>query len=339
MATIVQIAQELGLSKSTVSRALRGLPGVAPETVEAIRATAQRLHYIPSVAAAGLSIGRNHAIGVLVPSLNRWFYNSVVSGIDRALGELGYDVVLFDLDRSHDVVTRVFAGSLLRRRVDGLIVIATTLSDDELDELVRLDIPIIAVGPPAPGLRSIGVDDDAIMTTVTEHVLGLGHRDLAFLGGYDRESLSEVGATSRERTFLRVAAAAGIEVDPAWLLPGGYRLGQAREVAAPLMRSSSRPTALVCASDEMAIGAMYAVLDAGLRVPEDVSVTGIDGHENAESFDLTTCEQDVQAQGAAAARQVVAEVEGAEPPTSFAPAGFSLVIRGTTAPPPATRPV
>jgi LacI family repressor for deo operon, udp, cdd, tsx, nupC, and nupG len=335
MTTIAQIAKELGLSKSTVSRALRGLPSVSPDTVEAIRAAAERMNYIPSVAAAGLSIGRNHAIGVLVPSLNRWFYNSVVSGIDRALSELGYDVVLFDLDRSHAEVTRVFARSLLRQRVDGLIVIATTFSDEELDEVARLDIPIIAVGPPAPGLRSIGVDDDAIMTTATEHVIGLGHRALGFLGGYDRESLSEVGATSRERTFLRVAAAAGLDVDPGWLLVGGYEMGQSRRVASLVMRASSRPTALVCSSDEMAIGAMYGVLEAGLRVPQDVSVIGIDGHENAEAFDLTTCVQDVQAQGAAAARQVVAEVEGAEAPESFAPAEYSLVIRATTAPPPA----
>ena len=306
--TIAQIAKELGLSKSTVSRALRGLTGVSPETVDAIREVATRMNYVPSVAAAGLSIGRNHAIGVLVPSLNRWFYTSVVSGIDRALADLGYDVVLFDLDRNHAEVTRVFARSLLRRRVDGLIVVATTFDDEELAELALLDIPMIAVGPPAPGLRSIGVDDDAVMAAATEHVIGLGHRALAYLGGADTDSLTTVGATLREHTFVRVARAAGIEVDPAWLLAGGYQMGQARRVVASLLDSGSRPTALVCASDEMAIGAISAVIDAGLRVPEDVSVIGIDGHENAEAFSLTSCEQNVQEQGAIAARQMVARL-------------------------------
>lgn len=335
MATIAQIASELGLSKSTVSRALRGMSTVSPETIESVRQVADRMNYIPSVAAAGLSIGRNHAIGVVVPSLNRWFYNSVVSGVDRALADLGYDVVLFDLDRNHAEVTRVFGRSLLRRRVDGLIVVATTLDDDELAELALIDVPVVAVGPPAEGLRTIGVDDDAIMTAATRHVLDLGHRRLGFVGGYDRESLTAVGATRRERTFLRVAAEAGAEVDDAWVLPGGYRIGQARRVVGPVMRSDHRPTALVCASDEMAIGAMYAILDAGLRVPDDVSVIGIDGHEYADAFDLTSLEQDVQEQGAVAARQVVAEVEGAPAPATFAPAGHTLVVRGTTAPPPA----
>ncbi len=334
MVTIAEIAKELGLAKSTVSRALRGLPSVSPETAEAVRKTAARMNYVPSVAAAGLSIGRNHAIGVLVPSLNRWFYTSVVSGVDRALVHLGYDVVLFDLDRSHAEVTRLFERSLLRRRVDGLIVVATKFEPDELAELDLLDIPVLSVGPPAPGLRAIGVDDEAIMTVATEHLVGLGHKSLGFLGGDDLESLTEVGAARREDAFSRVVRESGIYVDPAWVLPGGYRVGQAKSaVAAALSSGAPRPTALVCASDEMAIGAMYAILEAGLRVPEDMSVIGIDGHEHAEAFGLTTCIQDVQAQGAAAALQVVAEVEGAAPPESFEPAGFSLVVRGSTAPP------
>ncbi|MFZ2501939.1 MAG: LacI family DNA-binding transcriptional regulator [Nocardioides sp.] len=333
MVTITQIARELGLSKSTVSRALRGLPTVSPETIEAVQAKAAQLDYVPSVAAAGLSIGRNHAIGVLVPSLNRWFYSSVVTGIDRALAELGYDVVLFDLDRNHAEVTRVFERSLLRRRVDALIVVATTFSDPELLELTTLDIPIIAVGPPAPGLRTIGVDDDAIMTTATEHILELGHRRLGFLGGYDRESLTSEGATRRERAFMRAAQAAGAVVDPRWVLPAEYRLGSARRMVGEMLASQERPTALVCASDEMAVGAISAVLDAGLSVPQDISVIGIDGHEYADAFDLTSCAQDVPSQGGAAARQLVAEVQGAEPPASFAPAAYELVVRGSTAPP------
>jgi DNA-binding LacI/PurR family transcriptional regulator len=83
----------------------------------------------------------------------------------------------------------------------------------------------------------------------------------------------------------------------------------------------------------MAIGAMFAVQQAGLRVPDDVSIIGIDGHEYSIDYDLTTCAQDVQEQGALAARQVVAEVEGAPPPAHFAPADFTLVVRGSTAPP------
>lgn len=333
MATITQIAAELGLSKSTVSRALRGVPSISHETVALVRDAADRLGYVPSVAAAGLSTGRNHAIGVVVPSLNRWFYSSVVSGIDRTLAELGYDVVLFDLDRTQREGARVFARSLLRRRVDALIVVATVFDPEELAELALLDIPMVAVGPPTSGLRSIGVDDAAVMRAATEHVLELGHRRLGLVGGYDTESLTVFGASEREHAFMRAALGAGALVEPAWMLSGGYRSGLALQAVAPLYRSASWPTALVCASDEMAIGAMYAIQQAGLRVPHDVSVIGIDGHEYAAAFDLTTCAQNVQEQGALAARQVVAEVEGATPVASFPPAGFELVVRGSTAAP------
>lgn len=337
MATISQIAAELGLSKSTVSRALRGLPNVAPETVEAVRQAAAKMGYVPSVAAAGLSTGRNHAIGVVVPSLNRWFYTSVLTGISRALAELGYDVVLFDLDRNLGEGPRVFVRSLLRRRVDALIVVSAVFTDEEFEEFALLDIPMIAVGPPAPGFRSIGVDDAAIMTTIMDHVLGLGHRRIGFLGGLDSESLNVVSATERESVFTRMAQEAGAVVEPEWVLLGGYRNDLARQAAGRLFESDSYPTALVCTSDEMAIGAMFAIHAAGLRVPEDVSVTGVDDHEYAAIYNLTTCWQNAQAQGAQAARQVVAEIEGAEPPESFAPAPFLFVPRGTTAPPPATQ--
>lgn len=337
MATIGQIAAELGLSKSTVSRALRGLPSIAPETRALVAEAAARLGYVPSVAAAGLSTGRNQAVGVVVPSLTRWFYSSVVSGIDRALAELGYDVVLFDLDRTHEGASRVFARSLLRRRVDALIVIAAAFTPDELREFAALDIPMIAVGPPTAGMRTIGVDDAAAMTAATEHVLELGHRTLGLLGGYDVESLTIISASEREHAFMRAALRAGAVVDPTWMLAGGYRSSIALRAAAALFRGSSWPTALVCASDEMAFGAMYAIREAGLRVPEDVSVVGIDGHEYAEAYDLTTCAQDVEEQGALAARQVVAEIEGAPPAEAMPVAGFELVVRGSTAPPRAQR--
>jgi LacI family transcriptional regulator, repressor for deo operon, udp, cdd, tsx, nupC, and nupG len=333
MATISEIAADLGLSKSTVSRALRGLPTVSPETVKLVREAARRLGYVPSVAAAGLSTGRNHAIGVVVPSLTRWFYSSVVSGIGRALAELGYDVVLFDLDRNHDEGTRVFARSLLRRRVDALVVVATVFSPEEIAELTLLEIPMISVGPPTSGIRTIGVDDAAIMTAATEHVLELGHRKIGLLGGYDTESLTIFGASEREHAFMRAALRSGAVVDPAWMLSGGYRTSIALEATAALFRGTNWPTALVCASDEMALGAMYSIRQAGLRVPEDVSVIGIDGHEYSAAFDLTSCEQDVQEQGAMAARQLVAEVTGTPPPESFPPSAFTLVVRGTTAPP------
>jgi len=223
--------------------------------------------------------------------------------------------------------------SLLRRRVDAVIVVATVFAPDELAELGLLDIPMVAVGPPTPGLRNIGVDDADIMGTATAHMLDLGHRTIGLVGGYDAESLTIFGASEREHAFMRTVMQAGAVVEPTWMLSGGYRSGMAKMVVSHLYRSSSWPTALVCASDEMAFGALFAIHEAGLRVPDDVSVIGIDGHENSASYDLTTCEQDAQGQGALAASQVIAELEGAPAPDTFDPAPFRLIVRGSTAEP------
>lgn len=332
MATIGQIAAELGISKSTVSRALRGLPGVSQELIDEVKAVADRMGYVPSAAAAGLTTGRNYAVGVVVPSLTRWFYAEVVSGIDRALAAAGYDVVLYDMDRNHDAGTRAFARSLLRKRVDALIVVATVFSEHELSEFDALDMPVIAVGPSAPQFRTVGVDDHAIMAAATEYVLSLGHRRLGYVGGYDPESLSLASASDREHTFMKTALAAGALVEPEWMLSGRYKGGTAMRVTRELFERDVWPTALVCASDEMAMGAMCAIHATGKHVPEDVSVIGIDGHEYSADYELTTVAQDPQAQGEFAARQIVAEIEGAEAPAAFEPMPFTLVERSSAAP-------
>ncbi|WP_296665143.1 LacI family DNA-binding transcriptional regulator [Demequina sp.] len=337
MVTISQIAAELGLSKATVSRALRGVPGVADVTVATVRAAAETMGYIPDVAAAGLATGRSRAVAVVVPSLSRWFYNSVLTGIDRGLRSLGYDTVLYDLDRSVGSWPHVFVRSDLRRRVDGLIAVSMMFSAEELAEFSSLDIPMIAVGPTTHGFRTIGIDDAAVMTTATEHVLALGHQELGYLGGFDSQSRSLGGAVEREHAFMTAALDAGAVVDPTWMLAGRYRQSIALEVVTPVFRSDSWPTALVCASDEMAIGAMYAIQAAGLRVPQDVSVIGVDGHEYAQAYDLTTCAQYPEAQGELAARQIIAEVEGGPSRLSFEPADYQLVVRGSTGPPRASR--
>ena len=145
MHSLVQIAEELGLSKSTVSRALRGMPGVSEGTTRAVREVADRIGYVPSIAAAGLSTGRNEAIGVLVPSVERWFYATALSGVTRVLAAAGYDVVLFDLQRTTGM-RRTFHRRLLRRRVDGLVVLSTEFTASEYAQLATLGMPLFAIG-------------------------------------------------------------------------------------------------------------------------------------------------------------------------------------------------
>lgn len=326
--TIVQIADELGVSKSTVSRALRGVKGISAATVTAVQEVADRLGYVPSVAASSLSTGMNHAIGVVTPSVTRWFYTTVLSGIDVALADAGFDVVLFDLSRGIQNVSRLFDRSLLRRRVDGLIVLSTAFAPQEQSHLASVGVPIIAVGARTPGVRRIGVNDVAIATVATQHLIDLGHRKLALIGGVDPEGLNSIGPRQREQGFRQTLETADIPIHEDWMCQGGYSLSQAKYSTSRLLAIGRHaPTGIVCTSDEMAIGALQAIREAGYQPGADISVVGIDGHPFAAAFGLTTVAQDPARQGREAAQQIVAEVAGAEPSKRFRLADFELIVR------------
>jgi LacI family transcriptional regulator, repressor for deo operon, udp, cdd, tsx, nupC, and nupG len=335
MTSLIDIARELGLSKSTVSRAMRGMPGISPATVEAVRGVAEREGYVPSLAASGLTTGRHHAIGVVVPSLRRWFYASVVSGIDAALAEANYDVVLFDLSRGGGE-ERLFHRSLLRRRVDGLIVLSTDFAAEEQRQLDEVGLPTIGVGGPTHGMPRVGVDDRAVVVTATRHLVELGHRRIGLVGGVDVEGLNSKVPEIRSAAFFDTLAQAGIDVRDEWMLSGGYRFGQAKRAIEGLLASGVElPTALVCTSDEMAAGVMFALQGAGIVVPDEVSVIGIDGHEYAEPLGLTTVQQEPEQQGRDAAAWILAHLVGGSGDwPDVPPAPYELVLRSTTGRPP-----
>lgn len=334
MSTLAQIADDLGLSKSTVSRALRGKPGVSDATVQTIREAAERMGYIPSVTAAGLSTGRNEAIGVVVPSANRWFYTTVLSGIDKALATSGYDVVLFDLQYASGA-RRTFHNKLLRRRVDGLIVLSTEFNETEYSQFATVGMPLIAVGGTVRRMPRIGIDDVEVARAATRHVLELGHTRVGLVGGVDADGLNQVVPIKRTQGWSLELEAAGLTVREDWVVAGGFRLPIAKLAVAEFLDrvGEDRPTAFVCLSDEMAMGTILAIRDLGLRVPDDISVIGIDGHPFGEAFGLTTCVQDAEGQGSLAARTVIARLQRATEQTIGRITPFTLTVRASTSAP------
>jgi LacI family repressor for deo operon, udp, cdd, tsx, nupC, and nupG len=350
---IQEIAAVTGLSKATVSRALRGLPSVAETTVDHVRRVADELGYVPSSAAAGLATGRQRAVGVVVPVIDRWFYAKAIGGVDVELRRAGYDLVLYNLGGPGGDRDRAFRRSMLRHRVDALVLLSLVLDETERAELELTRHPMIVIGGPAPGLRNVGVDDVAVAATAVGHLLGLGHRRIAYVGGQDEAGMNVAVPYRRRDGFLDAMAAAGLHVPPSWLADGRFSFAGGAAAGALLLGGSAsgcaagsgsgsgsaspsrcgRPTAVFCASDEMALGVLLAARRLGLRVPADLSVIGIDGHEYGAAVGLTTVAQDPEAQGRVAARAVLAEVDGARPDV-LPPAPATLVVRGTTAPPP-----
>ena len=334
MPGIEEVARATGVSTATVSRALRGLPNVSDKTRAAVRQAADELGYVASSSASGLASGRTLAMGVVVPSVSRWFYTQVLEGVDAELRSASYDMILFNLGGHRGDRERVFHRSILRKRTDALLALCLDFTTDERDQLASLGHPTIVVGGPVKGLRSVGIDEPSTAYTATSHLISLGHTAIAHLGGEDEEGLNSQVPIGRLQGFKDAMRDAGLTVPPEWVIPGGFSLPESRAAMNRVLdRPGPRPTAVFAGSDEMAFGAILAAGDHNVRVPDDLSVIGIDDHDYAAGFGLTTMAQDPFDQGATAARILLDELAGAEPRTSSVRSPVSLVVRSSTAPP------
>jgi DNA-binding LacI/PurR family transcriptional regulator len=332
--SIGDVASASGVSIATVSRALRGLPNVSDATRTRIRSIADQLGYVASSSASGLASGRTLALGVVTPSVSRWFYTTVIEGIDAALREANYDMILYNLASRGGDRERVFHRSILRKRTDALIALCLDFTAAEREQLLSVGHPTIMIGGPVRGIRHIGIDEREVARQATNHLIQLGHRHIAHLGGDDDEGLNRQVPRDRRLGFLDAMTAAGYSARPEWMLSGRFSLTASRQVIGELLRNSSvRPTAIFANSDEMAIGAILAVQDYGLTVPRDISVIGIDNHDLAETFGLTTMAQDPYGQGTLGARILLDDLnaEGMSRKTSVRAESW-LIQRSSTAP-------
>ena len=334
MTSIKDVAREVGMSTATVSRALRGLPRVSEDTRMRVLRAAERLDYVASPTAAGLVSGQTRAIGVVVPFVTRWFYGSVVHGAEEVLRERGYDLLLYNLAGDHDTRHRVFQTHLLRKRVDAVLVLSLTPTEEEVASLNGLDRPVATVGAVVEGWSSVRIDDVATAHTAVRHLVELGHSRIGYVGGDLENQLDFSAPLDRLTGYREAIREAGLRTLPAWEVTGDFTVRGGLAATRLLLETTPRPTAIFAASDEMAIGAVHAIREAGLRVPQDISVVGIDDHEMAEFFELTTVAQPVHEQGRLAAQLLLRVIERGE---SSAPEVITvptrLMVRGTTAPP------
>jgi DNA-binding LacI/PurR family transcriptional regulator len=328
---IHDVAQRAGVSTATVSRALRGLDRVSPTTRARVVAAAAELHYVASPQAAGLKSGKTSVIGVVLPFLTRWFFANLLDGAESVLRRQGYHPLVFNVGARGEKRTLVLDQQLLAKRADGLLVMSADLDLHEVDMLRRLRLPIVTVGLDLPGHDRVGIDDVQAADVAMTHLLGLGHRRLAYVGGNPAEDVHLATAVKRLAGVQAAVDRAGVELDPAlvmygdWTVQGGVQLGNA------LLDLPRPPTVVLAASDEMAIGILYAARCRGVSVPGDLSVMGIDDHDMSFTHDLTTVRQQVAEQGRAAAMLLLDAIDGSAPaarreltlPTE-------LVVRGST---------
>jgi LacI family transcriptional regulator, repressor for deo operon, udp, cdd, tsx, nupC, and nupG len=330
---IRHVAALAGVSVGTVSRALRGQPGVAAETRHRVKAAAGELGYVASPSAASLASGRTMAVGVVVPHITRWYFASVVQGAEAVLADAGYDVLLYDLAGRTDTRARLLDGRLLEKRVDAALLVTLDLDSTELKALHQLGLPVALVGGRGD-FPNVSIDDVQAGVTATQHLLELGHRRIAFVGLDPLARGTFHASADRRQGYRRALRLAGVPLDRELEMPGDFTVAGGRCAMHAVMSLDDPPTAVFAASDEMAMGCLHAIRQAGRRVPGDFSLIGIDDHEMSAMQDLTTVSQPVGEQGRIAARLLLDLLHDEVQPTDQAVVvPTTLVVRSTTAVP------
>lgn len=338
MSAIADVARLAGVSKSTASRALSGRGYVSDATRERVVQAAAELGFVVSSAAASLVTGQSRNVGVVIPFINRWFFAEVLDGIESALIQSGYDLTLYRLSPDAEQRQRVFDYFLVRKRVDAVIAVGIELTAHEVDQLRSLGKPIVGLGGPIDGIPSLNIDDVETSRLATDLLIKLGHRNIMHLGGDLQEQMDFRVHDQRLAGFQRAMAEAGLGSEDnfravPFSIPGGYT-GALQILADP----RHRPTAIVAGCDEVAVGVIVAARQLGIRIPEQLSVIGIDGHTLAPMFGLTTFEQFPARQGSRAADIILKRLEGEDstPPPAHQlreTLPVNLVVRASTSAP------
>lgn len=338
MTTITDVAKAAGVSVSTVSRALRGLDRVSPQTRARVARAATELHYVASPTAASLASGRTRVVAVVAPFLTRWFFATLISGVEKALRHHGHHVLLIDLE-SEDFDTRLqLSQSMLWKRVDGLIVLSVPLDEQEQALIEGLGLPIVTIGNRIRQWSCVRIDDREAMGVAVRHVLDLGHTRIAYVGAVPPSTALHQTPQDRYQAFADTLESRGLDCPAEWVVATDWTAAGAARDIREVLSSRSRPTAVVAASDEMAFGVVAAARRLGLSVPGDLSVIGIDDHVLSEVLDLSTVRQDVIRQGGLAGEVLMRQLTGAAGDGDTVPVDdvvpVELVVRGSTAPPP-----
>jgi len=321
---------------STVTRALSrtDLP-LRPETRRKVQAAVERLGYRPSVLARGLRTRRTSTLGMLVPDITNPFFPPIIRGAEEAARARGYELVLCNTDDSperEDASLRL----LRERQADGLLIATSRMADATLDTVRRERFPFVLVnrGSRVAADLAVEVDNERAARSVVDHLVALGHRRIAHIAG----PLSTTTGAERAAGFREALRAHGVTVaDDLVVEADAYAEGAGYAAGKRVLRA--RPTAIFAANDLLLIGALRAAREAGLRVPADLSLVGVNDIPLAALIDppLTTVRVPQREMGELAVGILIARLEGRDVPVPRVRLETTLVVRGSTAAPAAAR--
>jgi len=331
--TLGMVAKASGVSPSTVSRILNGTAIVSAEKKAAVDRAIAELGFVPNPIARGLAGGRTMSVGVITQAIDSPFYGVALRGIEDELGAAGYSPLFVS---GHWIAEKEqqCIDTLRARRVDGIIILTGRLGNAALKALAK-ELPTVITGRSlkAPGLYALDFDNFEGARLATQHLLSLGHRRIAHITG----DLVHPDAKERLRGYQAAMEAAGVQPDPALVLPGMYVEDSGRMAVERLLGSRVPFTAIFAANDQMAFGAAMALHERGIRIPEEVSLVGFDDLAGAAFMapPLTTIHHAGLELGKLAAASLLQLLQGKTPAISLPEP--RLVVRASTRALPHTR--
>jgi LacI family transcriptional regulator len=301
------IARDLGVSAVTVSKVLRNHDDIGPETRERVLKRIKELNYQPNQNARALATGRSHLVGLIVPDLLHQFFAQVTKGVSRTLRTRGYGLIIASSEEDPEFEKQEI-DQMLARRVDALIIASTQRNPQAFNRITKQRVPYVLVDRKLEGLEAnfIGTDDVRAGLLATEHLIAQGCRRIAYIGG---DYLST--AAERMEGFRSAAAKHGIEIPEKYICCRTHLDDDADatgyQAMLGLLQMKSPPDGIFCFSDPIANGAMQAVLEKGLRIPEDVAIIGCGNvlYASALRVPLSSVNQESERMGEQAAQMVL----------------------------------
>lgn len=334
MSNIRDVAQLAGVSVATVSRALQQPDLVSLKTRTKVLAAVKQVGYKPNLMAVRFRSGKTHHLVVLVPTVANVFFARVISGMQQAAHDKGYSLLLCNT-LADESMEQSYARMVHTSQADGLIQLRAHNPFAQLEMKSGSVLPMVNACEVLDRIAcpTVLLDNRAAACAMTEHLLELGHRRIAMIKGPARSPLTR----DRVAGYRDALDAAGVVFDESLLYPGDFTLQSGHQAATQLLALATPPTALFCENDEMAIGAIQAVKQHGLAVPQNISVAGFDDISFAAFSDppLTTIAQPAEEFGSTAVNLLIDLLEGrlTKAPKVILP--FELIQRASTGPAPA----
>ncbi len=310
--SIKDIAQKLNLSPSTVSRALNNVGGIGQDTIQRVRKCADEMNYVPNNIARSLKGNSTKTIGVIIPDISEIFFSRIVKGIDQSLERKGYNILLCDSNES-ETKEKKYAQLLFQNRVDGIIVATVQHMNATDNPLTDCRLPLIYMDnlpDSGNGFNSICLDNEKASVLAVKHLIDNGHFQIAAIMGKQNET------TGRDRYigFQNGLHQCGIPLNQDLIRFGDFKEQSGYDAIMDLVKCETKFTAVYCSSSKMTYGAIQALRELNMKIPQDISVVGFDIYDdyNMMTPAITSIRQPEEKIGALAANTLLQIIENCD---------------------------